>query len=452
MSAPVIPSRPAVALFATAAVIAAAASIAGVPVEQVMTPAAGFAAMLLIAFVADYAITARAWRAAAPVMRRTLPAAFAIGVKQPVIVSIALEGEGTFSGVLHDHAPPTFIEDGLPGELTLQRGKTNDFTYDVTPAVRGDVRFAATEIRLRSQFRLCELLIRAGEADTRRVFPDFAQVAKYAWLAGDRRLQEIGVKTYQQRGEGTDFKQLTEYRTGDPIRHIDWRATLRQAKPIVREFQDERDQCVMVLLDCGRRMRAHDTDGTVGTTHFDQVMNAMMLMSYVALQRGDAVGAMTFGTPPDLERAFPPKKGKHALNGLMAEFFGVQPTLHQSDYVLAAQRVLQRLRRRALVVVITNFRDEDASELGHALRLLRSRHLVLVASLRERIVGELMMQPLVSSEAAVEVASAQLYEQARRDAFNRLADRDALMVDAEPDRLGITLVNRYHAVKRAGKI
>ena len=92
----------------------------------------------------------------------------------------------------------------------------------------------------------------------RRVYPDFAQIARYAWLAGDRRLQEIGIKTYQQRGEGTDFKQLSEYRVGDSVRHIDWRATLRLGKPIVREFQDERDQCVMLLVDCGRRMRADD--------------------------------------------------------------------------------------------------------------------------------------------------------------------------------------------------
>jgi uncharacterized protein (DUF58 family) len=280
------------------------------------------------------------------------------------------------------------------------------------------------------------------------VFPDFAQVAKYAWLAGDRRLQEIGIKTYQQRGEGTDFKQLAEYRIGDPVRHIDWRATLRQSKPIVREFQDERDQSVMVLVDCGRRMRAHDS----GEAHFDQVMNAVMLLGYVALQRGDAVGAMTFGTPAGDERSFAPKKGMRALTGLMAEFFGVQPSLSHSDYVLAAQHLMRRHHRRELVIVITNFRDDDASELGHALRLLRSRHLVLLASLRERIVGELMAQPLVTGESAIQVASAQLYEQSRRDAFNRLADRDALMVDAEPDQLGIALVNRYHAVKKAGMI
>jgi uncharacterized protein (DUF58 family) len=251
------------------------------------------------------------------------------------------------------------------------------------------------------------------------VFPDFAQVARYAWLAGDRRLQEIGVKTYQLRGQGTDFKQLSEYRVGDAVRHIDWRATLRVGKPIVRQFQDERDQCVLLLVDCGRRMRADDRGAAAGAAHFDQVLNAVMLLSYVALAQGDAVGAMTFGTPPGGERSFAPRKGTQALNALMGQLYDVQPTLAHSDYVAAARMLLQRQRKRALVVVITNFRDEDGAELALALRLLRGRHLVLLASLRERIVGELIGQPLTSGDAAIDVAAAHLYEQARRDAFNR---------------------------------
>jgi uncharacterized protein (DUF58 family) len=130
----------------------------------------------------------------------------------------------------------------------------------------------------------------------------------------------------------------------------------------------------------------------------------------------------------------------------------VQPTPTHSDYLSVAQSLLLRHHKRSLVIVITNFRDEDSSELSHALRLLRSRHLVLLASLRERVVGELVSRPLDSADAALDVGSAHLYEQSRRDAFNRLAARDALMVDAEPQNLGIELVNRYNAVKRAGLI
>jgi uncharacterized protein (DUF58 family) len=208
----------------------------------------------------------------------------------------------------------------------------------------------------------------------------------------------------------------------------------------------------MLLVDCGRRMRADDRGGAIGTTHFDQVLNAVMLLTYVALKQGDAVGAMTFGTPAGDARSFAPRKGAHALNALMGQLYGVQPTPTHSDYVAAAQEVLRRHRKRSLVIVITNFRDEDSAELGHAMRLLRPRHLVLLASLRERVVRELQTQPMSSGDAAIEIASAHMYEQSRRDAFNRLAKSPTLMVDAEPERLGVELVNRYHALKRAGKI
>jgi uncharacterized protein (DUF58 family) len=307
-------------------------------------------------------------------------------------------------------------------------------------------------VKVRSRFGLCELMVSVGSTERRRVYPDFAQIARYAWLAGDRRLQEIGIKTFQQRGEGTDFKQLSEYRYGDSVRHIDWKATQRLGKPVIREFQDERDQCVLLMIDSGRRMRADDRQGAIGTSHFDQVLNAVMLLSYVALKQGDAVGAMTFGSPHGEERSFSPRKGAQTLDALMGELYGVQPTPTHSDYVSAAQSLLKRYPKRALVIVITNFRDEDSTELAQALRLLRSRHLVLLASLRERIVGELMSQPLSSGDTTLDVASAHLYEQSRRDAFIRLSARDALMVDAEPERLGIELVNRYHSVKRAGLI
>jgi len=154
-------------------------------------------------------------------------------------------------------------------------------------------------------------------------------------------------------------------------------------------------------------------------------------------------------TPAGEERSFPPRKGTHALNALMSELHAVEPTATHSDYVAAAQSVLRAYPKRALVIVVTNFRDEDGTELGYALRLLRSRHLVLLASLRERVVSALISQPLTSGGTAIDVASGHLYEQARRDAFNRLAARDSMMVDAEPRDLVVALVNRYHAIKRA---
>jgi uncharacterized protein (DUF58 family) len=447
-----IPGRRAIVALATASAGALAALLAGVPLALVGRATAVTILALVAAAIWDYTVSLEAWRQSSPAMTRRLPSAFAIGVRRPVHVTIAVGGREAWRCDLYDHADATLLTGGMPVALTLSGGTSTEIAYTVHPTVRGEVRFAPADLRIRSRWGLCELLDRIGPTEVRRVYPDFAQVARYAWLAGDRRLQEIGIKTYQLRGSGTDFKELSEYRVGASVRHIDWRATLRVGKPVVREFQDERDQCVMLLVDCGRRMRADDRSGPAGTTHFDQVLNAVMLLTSVALKQGDAVGAMTFGTPAGEARYFAPRKGIQTLNALIGQLYDVQPSPTHSDYLDVARQLLRKQRKRALIIVITNFRDEDGTELRHALGLLRHHHLVLLASLRERVLGQLLAQPLTSADAAVDIASAHLYEQSRRDAFNRLATRDALMVDAEPERLGIELVNRYHAVKRAGLI
>ena len=448
----VIPAPPALAAVAAGAVCLLIVLIVGVPVITAAWAAAAWIVLLSMATAADYRITRQAWRETAPRMTRIVPAALAVGVKRDIDLIIEGTGARSWHIAIYDHSDPSLRTEGLPATLAIGGGKRVTFSYRVTPTRRGEVSFAAADVRVRSRLGLCELLETLGDAGMRRVYPDFAQVARYAWLAGDRRLAEIGIKTYRRRGAGTDFQQLAEYRVGDPVRWIDWKATLRFGKPIIREFQDARDQCVMLLVDCGRRMRADDRQSGIGNTHFDQVLNAVMLLSYVALKQGDEVGAMTFGTPPEAAKSFPPRKGVKALNALMGELYAVQPTPTHSDYIAAARNFLTRHSKRSLVVIITNFRDEDSAELGSALRLLRSRHLVLLASLREGIAGELASQPLTSTDAAVEAASAHLFEQSRRDAFNRLAAHDALMVDAEPERLGIELVNRYQAAKGAGLI
>jgi uncharacterized protein (DUF58 family) len=448
---PVVPTRRFTALFAGAAALMLIALIAGVPARMVTWATTVVFVGLVAAFALDFLLTRRAWQASPPRLTRVLPDAFAIAVRRDVRLHIESADRG-WRLVLIDGTDPTVEVMGMPVVLEPGPSQHVETSYTVIPTCRGDITFAPAQARVRSGWRLCELNVRIGSADVRRVYPDVSQIARYAWLAGDRRLQEIGIKTYQLRGQGTDFKQLSDYRPGDSVRYIDWRATARQAKPIVREFQDERDQCVMFLVDCGRRLRAEDRHSVAGTTHFDQVLNAVMLLTYVALKQGDAVGAMTFGTVERQQRFFPAQKGRVALNALMGQLYDVEPTTTHSDFVAAAQDLLTRHRKRSLVILVTNFRDEDTTELAHALRLLRSRHLVLLASLRERVVREMIDQPLATGAAAIEVASAHLYEQSRRDAFNRLAARDALMVDAEPQLLGVQLVNRYHAVKRAGLI
>ena len=133
----------------------------------------------------------------------------------------------------------------------------------------------------------------------------------------------------------------------------------RHNRLISREYREENQQ-VVFLLDCGRRMRTRDGD----LAYFDHVLNAVLLLSYVALRQGDAVGAFTFSGE---DRLLPPRKGRGAMNTLLNGLFDIQPTTSPSDFTEAASRISTRLRRRALVILVTNLRDEDAQELPAAL-------------------------------------------------------------------------------------
>jgi uncharacterized protein (DUF58 family) len=424
--------------------------LAGMPVAPLRAMATGLVLLLAAAFAVDRWLSGERWEESPLLLKRRMPAAMAIGARCSIHVQLQNAGTLPWQVVVFDHPGKPLHFSGLPVRLQIPGMSLAEFSYEVTPAGRGDAWFECAELQVRSLLGLIWLHRRVGSREMRRVYPDFAQISRYAWLAGDRRLAELGVKTSQRRGEGTDFKQLGEYHPGDSIRHIDWKATMRSQRPIVRQFQDERDQNVLLLLECGRRMRADEQAGSGG--HFDQVLNATVLLAYVALRQGDAVGVQTFGVPAGTERHIPPAKGARALNRLMTGLYDLQPTLLQPDYLAAATAVLRSLRRRSLIVMVTNFRDEDSTELAHALRLLRARHLVFLASVRERALREIASQPLANEAAAVQVATAHLFAQQRRAAFGRLAAGHSLMIDAEPDRLGVELVNQYRTAKTSGAI
>jgi uncharacterized protein (DUF58 family) len=448
----VIPSRQLIAIFAGGAAICTALAFASTA-ATVVDGAALAGGMLLFAVCgADLLLSVLDWRRVPLELRRHLPHAFAIGV--PIIVQVSIDNQGDTRrhGQYQEYADPTLMMPRLPLPFDVGPRRRELLNIEVTPTARGLQRFDVGRVRLRSRLGMLDLDFRIGVSESRRVFPNFQEQARFAWLAGDRRVQSAGLKSVQRRGSGTDFDQLVDYQAGDPIRHIDWKATEKHDRPIVRKFQDERDQDVIILLDCGRRMRADDTQHGIGATHFDQCLNALMLLAFVALSHGDAVGAMTFGVADGAQKRFAPRKGQQTLNALMAALADVEATATFSDYEQIAAECVSQKRKRGLVVMITNSRNEDAPQLAAALALLRTRHIVILANLREEVVALIEGQALTNPESALECAAALEYSQVRERLLKRLANNGVRTIDCEPRRLGVELVNRYRALKRSGSI
>ena len=333
-------------------------------------------------------------------------------------------------------------------------GQTATLPYRVRPLARGNHRFGNVAMRIDTPLRLWQRGLDLGSASDVRVYPDFARITQYTLLATDNRLSQIGVLQRRRRGEGLDFHQLREYRHGDTSRQIDWKATARVGRLTSREYQDERDQRIVFLVDCGQRMRAHEggtDDADRALSHFDHALNALLLLAYVALRQGDAVGVQTFGHADP--RWLAPRKSVATVNFLLGGLFDLEPSHATPDYLVAGERLYARLTKRTLVVIVTNLRDEDDSQVHSGVAPAATpapdarREL---ARARPRPGGQ-HASAHVRRRACVRRRCRIPRRRARRRSRG-LRREGARVIDAHPQELPSMLVNQYWQMKRAGEI
>ncbi|MCS3837475.1 uncharacterized protein (DUF58 family) [Pseudomonas sp. JAI111] len=400
---------------------------------------------LLLALLALAVLDAvRLKRLPSPRIQRQMPGSLALGRWSEVRLEVEHDFAYSLNIQIFDHVPDGLSFEHLPLSAELQPGLQSQIGYRLRPLKRGHFSFEHCEINLPSPMGLWSDKRLLTLLDHTRVYPDFARLYGGELLAVDNWLSQLGVRQRQRRGLGLEFHQLREFREGDSLRQIDWKATARQRTPIAREYQDERDQQIIFMLDCGRRMRSQDGE----LAHFDHALNACLLLSYIALRQGDAVGLSTFAS--DQPHYLAPVKGTGQLNVLLNTVYDLDSTQRPADYQAAATQLLARQKRRALVVLVTNLRDEDDEELLTAVKRLSKLHRVLVASLREDLLDNLRHTPVQTLPEALTYCGTVDYLNDRAQLHERLKAHGVLVVDARPQELGAELVTRYLGWKKAG--
>lgn len=395
--------------------------------------------ILLLVAALDYVALSRS---VTPRATRTLAHTVALGVERTITLEVENRTGRPLQADIFDHVPMAFSVDNLPQRLIIEPHEFARIEYRVRPTERGRHSFGPIELRLYSRLTFWSRRVLHTADDAVKVFPNFAEVSKYAVLGVDSQASAGGIHTRPMRGEGSEFHQLREYRVGDTFRQIDWKATARIGKLIAKEYQEERDQQIVFMIDTGRRMLAREHD----LSHFDYVLNAMLLLSYVALRQGDAVGFLTCGDQPLWMK---PRKGLSAINTLTNRLFDLQPEPVAIDYQAAATQLALRQKRRALVVLLTNIRDEDSDDLRSAFRLLRRKHLLLVASLREPGIDTLLANSVADFDSALQFASAHHYLDSRRATHESIGGKGVIIEDTSCEQLPLAIANRYMEIKRA---
>ncbi|WLH67488.1 DUF58 domain-containing protein [Pseudomonas sp. FP2309] len=384
-------------------------------------------------------------RRPSPRVQRQMPGSLALGRWGEVCLTLDCQDYPQPLTVhVFDHVPDGLSLENLPQFIELRPGERSELGYRLRPLRRGHFTFSRCEIHLPSPFGLWSARRFIEAKDDTRVYPDFARLYGAQLLGVDNWLSQLGVRQRQRRGLGLEFHQLREFRDGDSLRQIDWKATARQRTPIAREYQDERDQQIVFMLDCGRRMRSQDGE----LSHFDHALNACLLLSYVALRQGDAVGLSTFAG--DQPRYLAPVKGSSQLNLLLNAVYDLDTTRRTADYEAAASQLLARQKRRALVIMVTNLRDEDDEALMSAVKRIRRQHRVLVASLREEVLDQLRHTPVQTLPEALAYSGTVDYLNTRDELHDRLNAHGLTVLDTLPSDMGAALVTRYLGWKKAG--
>ncbi len=374
---------------------------------------------------------------------RKLDPYLALDVRQSVDIKITNQSSHLQTAWVTDSPPHHLKLEELPVKVSISADEFAEIRYWITPLQRGLAEFGRICCRISSPWKLWQKKFYFGKTEQAKIYPNYKPLFQSSFLNSENLINDWGIRLRQRRGEGTDFHQLRDFRIGDSLRQIDWRATARFNRPISREYQEERDQQVVFLLDCGRRMRAKDGD----ISHFDHALNALLLSSFIALRQGDNVGLLSFAGE---SRWVAPVKGHSQISHLLDQIYDLDSTLETTDFLDVVQKLLVKQPKRSLIIIISSVEPEDRDDLCQAARLLSQHHLVLIASMRQQVLIDVQHSNISSLDEALRYCGASQQIQKQSALHSELRGNNVIVIDTPASQMHITLVDEYMALKRSG--
>lgn len=285
------------------------------------------------------------------------------------------------------------------------------------------------------------------------VYPPLVSMRLRASVAQALRRREAGMRPIRQLGEGRLFESLREWVPGDDLRHIDWKATARRRKVITRQYEAERRQQVLLVLDLGRLMTADIAGGRGGVARLEFAVQAALELAYAAVQHDDNVGIMAFAD--GVQHFVAPQRGRLGIRRVLDVLAVVESKLVEPDYPGAFRYLAARNRKRALTVLFTDVIDRFASDaLVANVASLRPRHLPLAVTLRNPQLDAVaaLRPPAGAPREAFRKAAAEELLHAREEALGHMRRAGVLVIDVTPERAAQAVVTKYLDLKRRGTL
>jgi uncharacterized protein (DUF58 family) len=408
-------------------------------------------ALLVAAIVVDVILAANT---RGLIVRRLGDTAARLGESVDSVVVVENPGGRTLRGLIRDAWPPSARAQPRTHPVKIAAGQALRVETVLRPIRRGDQQSALITVRSVGPLGL------AGRQSSHRVpwqiriLPPF--LSRKHLPSRLAKLRELdGMIPVLIRGQGTEFDSLREYVVGDDVRSIDWRATARRSDVVVRTWRPERDRRVVIVLDTGRtsagRVGVDPTAGDPsGWPRLDWSMDAALLLAALASRAGDHVDFIAHDRTP---RAGVYNANRTELMAQLVEAMApLQPALVESDASAMVATVQRRIRRRALVVLLTDLNASALDEgLMGVLPQLSAKHHVLIAAVADPRV-DLLAAGRSDAAQVYDAAAAERSRNDRSSIASRLRKHGVDVVDAEPEELAPALADRYLAMKAAGKL
>ncbi|MEQ1922713.1 MAG: DUF58 domain-containing protein [Pyrinomonadaceae bacterium] len=380
------------------------------------------------------------------VIKREFDRRFAIGDAAKVSLVIDNASARDVRVIVKDEYPPEMtLNEAREAEFNVAAQSTAEFYYHVTPHRRGAYAFGRIAVRHLSRLGLVWCQDQLGEPQTVKVYPNMRR-------AREMELKALGARSFLaiqrravRRGEGREFESMRDYVRGDELRHISWTATARRGKLTTRQYQIERDQTVMIAIDAGRLMT-----GRIGDeTKFDTAIHASLALMSASARAGDNCGLVVFGRR--IRKFLPPKRGLEHIDAVLESLHDLEPELIEPSYARAFQFIASNTKKRSFVVILTDLVDKDSSkELINSLKLLRPRHLPLVATIGDRDLNAAVGHaPNDIKEVFTQSAAEEIIHQ-RGSALRLVETLGGLALDVTAQTLAPKLLESYLKVKERG--
>lgn len=365
-----------------------------------------------------------------------------VRVPNRVVLTVANDGPETIEFRLREEPPPLFEASQKEFDLRLKPGEEKQFVYTITPNERGGDYFRGTFVRIRSKLNLIEREARLRTEQPLRVYPNVLAIREFDLLKQRGMLNQVGIRRSRAKGLGMEFESLREYTEGDDYRKIDWKATARKSKLVVRNYEQEKNQSVILCIDIGRRTLSEVN----GVPKIDHMLDACLMLTHAASVAGDCVGLLVYSNT--VKRYIPPRKGRNQVGFIIEALHDLVSEPVESDHSAAFAYLASRWKRRSLVVAFTDLDDADqARAFSASFGPIARHHIALVVS-----VGD----PGLKQDAACKVASCEdMYQKAaslfilsdRKCAETVLSNHNIYWIDSEPQDLSSALVSYYFMVK-----